>query len=88
MILAFVGWLISVRKVGAASISQYMSGLRTVHLKHGVLPGNLRPDFVSSVIKGRGNEEAMRADKVPRMAMTLPVMRVLKALLSRAKNGA
>ena len=33
MILAFVGWLITVRKVGASTIKQYLSGLRTVHLK-------------------------------------------------------
>ena len=35
MVLAFVGWLITVRGVGASTIKQYLSGLRTVHLKRG-----------------------------------------------------
>jgi hypothetical protein len=85
MILAFVGWLISARKVSSASISQYMSGLRTVHLKHGVMPGNLRPDIVTAIIRGRGNDEAVLKRKIPRLAMTTPVMRLLKALLTRSK---
>ena len=44
MILAYVGWLIAVRKVSSSSISQYLSGLRVVHLKHGEMPGNLREE--------------------------------------------
>ena len=36
MILAFIGYLINVRKVCSSTISQYMSGFRVVHLKHGV----------------------------------------------------
>ena len=74
MIIAFVGWLITVRKVGAASIKQYMSGLRTVHLKNGYLPGNLRPDILNAIIKGKEQEDAKK--RVPRLAMTLPIMRL------------
>ena len=33
MILAFVGWLITVRKVGASTIKQYLSGLLVIYLK-------------------------------------------------------
>ena len=33
MILTFVGWLITVRKVSVASVDQYMSGLRNIPLK-------------------------------------------------------
>jgi hypothetical protein len=82
MILTFIGWLITVRKISSSSISQYMSGLRTVHLKHGVFPGNLRPDIVASIIKGREHEEVMSKKRIPRLAMTVQVMRLLKALMT------
>ena len=82
MILAFVGWLITVRKVGAATIKQYLSGLRTIHLKHGHLPGNLRPEIVKSIIRGR--EQEMSKTRIPRLAMTLPMLKLLKTLLKRS----
>ena len=83
MILAYVGWLISVRKVSAVSIKKYLSGLRTVHLKNGCLPKNLRPDIVNSIIKGREQEEIK--DKVPRLAMTIPVLKLLKKLITMSE---
>ena len=83
MVLAFIGWLITVRKVSAASIKQYMSGLRTVHLKRGILPGNLRPDIVNSILRGREQEESKT--KNPRLAMTIPILKLLKKLLSLGK---
>ena len=79
MVLAFIGWLITVRKVSAATIKQYLSGLRTIHLKNGFLPGNLRPDIVNSILKGQEQEDSK--SKVPRLAMTIPVMRLLKKLI-------
>ena len=79
MILAFVGWLMTVRKISTSSISQYLSGLRVVHLKSGVLPGNLRPDLVQAILKGHSNCEA--PSKAPRLAMTIPVMKLFKRLL-------
>ena len=69
MILAFVGWLITVRKVSSSTISQYLSGLRIAHLKKGFFPPNLRPDLVKLVIKGREHVELK--NKVPRLTMTL-----------------
>ena len=80
MLLAFIWWLITVRKVSAATIKQYLSGLRTIHLKNGFLPGNLRPDIVNSILKGQEQEDSK--SKVPRLAMTIPVMRLLKKLIS------
>ena len=80
MTIAFVGWLITVRKVGSASIKQYMSGLRTVHLKNGYLPGNLRPDILNAIIKGKEQDYAKK--RLPRLAMTLPIVRLLKKLLT------
>ena len=82
MILAFVGWLISVRKVSATSMKKYLSGLRTLHLRNGFMPGNLRPDIVNAIIKGR--EQENNKGKVPRLAMTLPVMKLLKSLITNS----
>ena len=82
MVLAFVGWLITVRGVGASTIKQYLSGLRTVHLKRGFFPGNLRPDIIKSIIKGREQQELKT--KIPRLTMTLPILKLLKALLKKS----
>ena len=85
MILTYVGWLISSRGVSSTSISQYLSGLRVVHLKRGVFPSNLRPDIVNAVMKGRANDDNVKKAKVPRMAMTITVMRLLKLLLTGSR---
>jgi hypothetical protein len=85
MILTFVGWLISVRKVCAASVSQYLSGLRLVHLKHGVFPTNLRPEIVKSIIKGKSNEDKMM-QKTPKLAITSAIMRLIKYLITRSSK--
>ena len=53
------------------------------HLKHGVLPENLRPDIVNLILRGEQNLEKNIEDKAPQMAMTVPVMKVLKFLLTR-----
>ena len=80
MVIAFVGWLISVRKVSSATISQYLSGLRMVHLKRGMMPRNLRPDLVKTILKGHSNVDTQ--SKAPRLAMTFSVMKLLKNLLT------
>ena len=82
MVAAYVGWLIVSRKVSSASINQYMSGLRVAHLKHGVMPNSLRSDMIASIIKGKENEENSTQNKIPRLAMTIPVLKLLKALLA------
>ena len=85
MVLTFVGWLIVNRKVSSSSINQYISGLRVAHLKQGVMPGNLRPAIVAAILKGKENGENMSGNKVPRLAMTVPVMKLMKALLAASK---
>ena len=83
MVIAFVGWLIAVRKVSSSTISQYLSGLRVVHLKKGVMPRNLRPDLVKSILKGHEQNNKLQ---IPRLAMTIPVMRLLRKLLADSKK--
>ena len=83
MVLAFIGWLINVRKVSAATIDKYLSGLRIVHLKNGFMPGNLRPDIVKAIIKGHSH--CNLKEKAPRLPMTIPMMKLLKCLLTKSK---
>jgi hypothetical protein len=54
-------------------------------LKRGAFPANLRPDIVKAILKGRANEEAKKGMKKPRMAITIPVMKLLKLLLTRGR---
>ena len=84
MVLAYIGYLLTERKVSGGTISQYLSGLRIVHLKHGVLPHGLRPDIVQSIIKGTENLDRLK-DKKPRLAVTLPVLKLLKESIRRSK---
>ena len=72
MILSYIGWLIEYRNVSSSTISQYLSGLRVVHLKHGVFPPNLRPDIVKAILKGRTNSD-MSKSKPPGRASAMRV---------------
>ena len=79
MIIAFIELLITVRKVSSATISQYLFGIRLVHLNKQVMPRNLRPKIVKSIVKGHAQKEV--GNKTPRLAMTFPVMTLLKKTL-------
>ena len=83
MILAFVGWLITVRKVSASTISQYLSGLCITHLKNGVLPPCLCPDVVQSILKGLEHEATK--NNIPRLSVTITMMRLIKKKLTMSK---
>ena len=56
MILTYVGWLITYRRVCSNTISQYLSALRVIHLKNGVFPPNLKPDIVKTIITGHASQ--------------------------------
>ena len=47
-IVVFIGWLIDVRKVKAATISGYLSGLRQLHTAKGIEAPNIRTELVNS----------------------------------------
>ena len=80
MVIAFIGWLIAVRKVSTVTINQYLSGLRMVHIKKGILPPNLRPEIVKSILSGHANDDKRK--QIPRLAMTTPIMELVKKLLT------
>ena len=52
MVLAFIAYLLEGRKIKSASVNQYLSGLRTLHLVRGLEVPMLRPAIVAAVLKG------------------------------------
>ena len=46
------------------------------------LPGNLRPDVVKAMLRGHSQENLK--SKFPRLPMTIPVMKLLKKILSES----
>ena len=86
MILAFIAYLMKERKIKANSINQYLSGLRTLHLKRGLEVPLLRPNIVNVIINGRGHydEEMARHDfNNRRLPVTMEILKMLKILLPK-----
>ena len=79
--LTYIGWLLEVRKVKGVTIEKYLAGLRTFHLKEGFEVPALRPDNVKSIINGAKQMDEIKEkllNKLKRLAMTLPMMELLK----------
>ena len=55
--LAYIGWLLEVRKVAASTVEKYMSGVRLAHLKAGFSVPALKPDIVKAIIDGKAQSE-------------------------------
>ena len=87
MVLMFVGWLIARWCVSLVTASKYLVGVRTVNLLRGAQPGNLRPEIVMSVLRGRAMEENTVGLKAPMLAVTIPVLKLIKALLTKSNMG-
>ena len=75
--LTYIAWLRKDRKVQAATVDKYMSGIRMVHLKHGYAVPALRPDIMRAVLDGAAQQDELQRKlkgKVPRMAVTIEIM--------------
>ena len=80
-IVVFIGWLIDVRKVKAATISGYLSGLRQLHTAKGIEAPNIRTELVKSIMTGKKNMDSIssrRGHVLRRLPMTMTMMRLLK----------
>jgi hypothetical protein len=85
-ILIFVDWLARVRGLRVTTINTYLSGIRQLHLIHGIDPPVLRTGLVKLVIKGIANRDgiASRSEHLSgRLPMTMNVMRLLKRLICK-----
>ena len=82
-------WLIEERKLKVATVNSYLAGIRQVHIMKGLPEPKLREELVKQALKGRRNMEAQgksRADTTAkrRMAMTIPLMKLLKERIRTA----
>ena len=82
--LNYVGFLLSVRKVSAGTVNQYLSGVRMLHLCQMMDPSCLRPGIIDLILKGQEHWENIQATlnmKPKRVAVTLGVMKYIKKKL-------
>ena len=78
-ILEYVGWLMSVRKVKANTISSYLAGIRQQHLALGMEAPAIRSPMVKLILKGRRNMDCISDRQKPtRLPMTIKLMKTLK----------
>ena len=86
--LAFIDWLARVRKLRAATIKTYLSGIRQLHIVQGLESPELRTGLVKLVLKGIDNRDgiATRAGKFKgRLPMTKNTMLLFKKLTQSSK---
>ncbi len=78
--LMFLDWLLTDRKVSAATASSYLAGMAKLHEIRGLEEPKLRKGLVCQVLKGKKNAEAVekrnKEDK-GRLPVTLTIMKLL-----------
>lgn len=85
--LTYIGYLLTERKVSAATIDKYMSGLRMAHMQRGVFSPWIKPDIVKTILTGQANKDQLEkrlSGKKGRLPMTPDLMKTLKSSLVRA----
>ena len=70
MTATHIGYLL-LRNLSAESINCYLSGLRCAHLIRGELPGSLRTEFTSALIRGQSNLGKTTGKKKPEMTIEI-----------------
>ena len=83
-IVIFVSWLIK-RKLSAATINSYMSGLRMIHLTQGIDIPALRHPIINSILEGKAHIETVNArlkNKPKRLPITLNLLKLIKAKIN------
>jgi len=86
-LLLFVHWLLEERKVKAATVQNYLSGVRQLHINKGVKVPETREELVKQVLKGRQNLEDTQRRKTGakgRRAMTTGLLKTLKERIRQA----
>jgi integrase len=86
-VVSFVLWLAFDRGVSSATISNYLSGIRNMHIVRGVACPEIRSDKIELLLKGKKNlEQAVRreAGVGNRKPVTPDILRLLKARISES----
>jgi len=86
-ITRFVLWLSFTRKVSQATIAVYLSGLRQLHMQHGVECAALRSDFTKMLLQGKKNSEFRAAEAGNPKGRAPATTETLKALKAALRNA-
>jgi hypothetical protein len=84
-VISFVLWLAFDREVSSATISNYLSGVRNLHIVNGVVCPEIRSERVEMLLKGKKNwEQSVKreAGAGRRKPVTPDILRLLKARFS------
>ena len=86
-VLTLLAYLFERTTLKAATINNLLSALRTAHLTKGHYVHVLRPDIVSSLLKGRANRDASETRRVEeRLPVTVDILKMLRLILDLDKN--
>ena len=86
-VLAFISYMAE-RGLRADTTSKMLSAWRMLAMVQGKPPGNLRPTVVTQILKGFRHEEEGTGKKKPvRQAMTISMLKLLRMLLKKNKQG-
>lgn len=84
-VLVFIEWLRSDRKVKHATISNYLAGIRQLHVVKGMEPPVIRTQLVNLILNGVKNMDKLRSAEEgrERLPMTMNMMKLLKAAIRK-----
>jgi hypothetical protein len=88
-IVSFILWLAFERGVSSATISNYLSGIRNLHIVRGVECPEIRSEKVELLLRGKKNlEQAVKreAGVGSRRPVTPDILRLLKARISESSS--
>ena len=86
-VIIFILWLAYDKGVKASTISNYLAGVRQLHIRKGVDPPKIRTERVTMALKGKEHEEQakMRTNEIQeRQPVTPDILLLLKARLRGA----
>jgi len=86
--LQFINWMVSSRQAKHGTITNYLAGIRQVHIMAGHEDVKLRTELVNLVLTGIRNKQlvgARQEGKKGRLPVTISVMKLIKAALRKAE---
>ena len=86
-IIKFLLWLIRVRNAKAATLHNYLAGVRQLHIAKGCPPPVCRSETVALILRGKLNQEAANknlGESAGRLPVTPDILLLIKARLSES----
>ena len=86
-VIKFLLWMIRVRQAKAATLHNYLAGIRQLHIAKGCPPPCIRSELVAQILKGKANLEAANRNTgggEGRLPITPDILLLLKARLSES----